>query len=228
MSQEDAFAVLQAYGIPIAPVARVHDAAEAVREAARLGWPVVLKAADARIVHKSDVGGVALDLCTPGDVERALAGMRDSIRRGAGLEVEAFVVQRQAPPGREVILGVTHDPLFGPLVMFGSGGRYVEVFRDVTHRVLPLTDVDAHEMIRATKGYALLSGFRGEPPVDLVTAEEMILRVAQLVSDFDCVQEMDVNPFLLAPQRADCMAVDVRIRVAAREEPGGQEGGSSG
>jgi acetate---CoA ligase (ADP-forming) len=217
MSQEDAFALLQAYGIPVAGVARVRDAAEAVRAATRIGWPVVLKAADARIVHKSDVGGVVLGLGGPEELERAVGAIRERIARAAGIEVEAFVVQRQAPAGREVILGVAHDPLFGPLVMFGSGGRTVEVFKDVTHRVLPLTDVDAHEMIESIKGYPLLSGFRGEPPVDLRMAEEMILRVAQLVSDLDCIQEMDINPFLLAPQRADCMAVDVRIRLAAPE-----------
>jgi acetyltransferase len=213
MSQEDAFALLRAYGVPVASVSRVADAEEAVAAAERIGYPVVLKASDARIEHKSDVGGVALDLRSGSDVKSALHVMRDGIRKTRGLEVEAFVVQRQAPPGREVILGMAQDPLFGPLLMFGSGGRYVEVFKDIAFRVLPLTDVDAHEMIESIKGYKLLTGFRGEPAVDLVSAEEMILRVAQLVSDFDCIREMDINPFLLTAQRADCMAVDVRIRL---------------
>ncbi|MFQ5599127.1 MAG: acetate--CoA ligase family protein [Candidatus Krumholzibacteriia bacterium] len=216
MSQEDCYTLLQAYGIPVAPVVRVHDAVEAATAAENLGYPAVLKASDSRIVHKSDAGGVALNLGSAEEVEQALEAMRQSVQRAAGIEeLEAFVVQRQAPAGREVILGMTHDPLFGPLLMFGSGGRHVEVFKDITFRVLPLTDVDAHEMIRSIKGFPLLSGFRGEPAVDLKTAEEMILRLAQLVSDFDCIQEMDINPFILTPQRADCIAVDVRIQLSA-------------
>ena len=133
-------------------------------------------------------------------------------------ELHSFVVQRQAAAGREVILGMAQDPLFGPLLMFGSGGRHVEVFQDIAFRVLPLTDVDAHEMVASIKGYQLLTGFRGEPAVDLVMAEEMVLRLAQLVSDFDCIQEMDINPFILASHRANCMAVDVRIRLASTSE----------
>jgi acetyltransferase len=214
MSQEDAFAVLQAYGIPVAPVRRVQDAGAARQTADEFGYPVVLKAADARIVHKSDVGGVALNLRNAAELEEAMHSMRERIRQADGSEVESFVVQRQATAGREVILGMAQDPLFGPLLMFGSGGRHVEVFQDIAFRVLPLTDVDAHEMVASIKGYRLLTGFRGEAAVDVHLAEEMILRLAQLVSDFDYIQEMDINPFILAPQRAHCMAVDVRIRLA--------------
>jgi acyl-CoA synthetase (NDP forming) len=126
-------------------------------------------------------------------------------------DIESFVIQEQAQPGREVVLGVTNDPLFGPLLMFGSGGRTVEVFRDVAFRVLPLTDVDAREMVRSIKGYALLQGFRGDPPVDVALAEEILQRLAQLVSDFDCIAEMDINPFVLTPERGGCVAVDVRV-----------------
>ena len=215
LSQEDAFALLQAYGIPVAAVRRVHAAHEAVAAAQRLGYPVVLKTADPRIVHKSDAGGVALGLRNAEEVERAVQAMSESIRRAHGFINDDYVVQRQAPAGREVILGMAQDPLFGPLLMFGSGGRHVEVFKDIVFRVLPLTDVDAHEMVTSIKGYLLLTGFRGEPAVDVALAEEMVLRLAQLVSDFDCIQEMDINPFILVPRRADCMAVDVRIQLSA-------------
>ncbi len=223
MTQDDGFALLQAYGIPVAAVRRVHDERDAVAAAAAMGYPVVLKAADARIVHKSDLGGVALNLRDAGELTTALRSMREHIRTRGGFEVEGFVVQRQAPAGREVILGVAQDPLFGPLLMFGSGGRHVEVFQDITFRVLPLTVVDAHEMTAAIKGYPLLTGFRGEPAVDLRMLEEMILRVAQLVSDLDCIQEMDINPFILSPRRADCMAVDVRVRLAPPETSGAEQ-----
>jgi len=215
MSQEDAFALLHSYGIPVASVRRVHAAHEAVAAAQVLGYPVVLKTADPRIVHKSDAGGVALDLRNAEAVEHAVHAMSESIRRAHGFINDDYVVQRQAPAGREVILGMAQDPLFGPLLMFGSGGRHVEVFKDIVFRVLPLTDVDAHEMVTSIKGYPLLTGFRGEPAVDVTLAEEMVLRLAQLVSDFDCIQEMDINPFILVPRRADCMAVDVRIQLSA-------------
>jgi acetyltransferase len=145
--------------------------------------------------------------------------MRDRVQARLGItDVEGFVVQREVATGREVILGMTLDPLFGPLIMFGSGGRYVEVFRDIVFRVLPLTDVDARDMVRSIKGFPLLRGFRGESPVDIAVAEEAILRLAQLVSDFDCIEELDLNPFILAPERQDCVVVDVRIKLAPRAE----------
>ena len=219
LSQEDAFALVEAYGIPVAPVVRVNDPAEAAAAAERLGYPIVLKVADHRIVHKSDVEGVALGLENAAEIGKALATMRDRIQARLGItDVEGFVVQREIPSGREVILGMTLDPLFGPLIMFGSGGRYVEVFRDIVFRVLPLTDVDARDMVRSIKGFPLLRGFRGENPVDIGMAEEAILRLAQLVSDFDCIEELDLNPFILAPARQDCLVVDVRIKLAPRPE----------
>jgi acetyl coenzyme A synthetase (ADP forming)-like protein len=216
MTQEEAFALVEAYGIPVAPVVRVANAVEAAVASERLGYPVVLKVEDTRIVHKSDVEGVATGLQSAEDVSRALETMRSRVHALRGIsDIEAFVVQNQVVSGREVILGMTLDPLFGPLVMFGSGGRAVEVFKDIVFRVLPLTDVDAHDMVREIKGFPLLRGFRGEAPVDIDVAEEAVLRLAQLVSDFDCIEEMDLNPFLLAPQRQNCRAVDVRIKLAA-------------
>jgi acetyltransferase len=216
LPQEEAFALVAAYGLPVAPVVHVATAVEAATAAERLGYPVVLKVDDARIVHKSDVEGVRLGLESAEDVERAVEDMRAGVGRSLGFaDVEGFVVQRQAPAGREVILGMTVDPLFGPLIAFGSGGRAVEVFGDIVYRVLPLTDADAHDMVRAIRGYPLLRGYRGESPVDLDLAEESILRLAQLVSDFDCIEEMDLNPFILAPRRQDCLIVDARIRIAA-------------
>jgi acetyltransferase len=215
LPQEQAFALVQAYGIPVAPVVRVTNAVEAATAAESLGYPVVLKVSDPRIVHKSDVEGVALDLRSAEQVEHAVEKMRASVLRIEHLDdVEAFLVQKQAPAGREVILGMTLDPIFGPLLMFGSGGRYVEVFQDITFRVLPLTDADAHDMVRAIKGYPLLKGIRGDSPVDIEAAEEAVLRLAQLVSDFDCIEELDLNPFILAPRRQDCVVVDARVRLS--------------
>jgi acyl-CoA synthetase (NDP forming) len=215
LPQEDAFALVEAYGIPVAPVVRVTNAVQAAAASERLGFPVVLKVEDRRILHKSDVEGVALGLDSAEEVGRALETMRRKIREAESItDVEAFVLQKQVPSGREVILGMTLDPLFGPLLAFGSGGRHVEVFRDIAFRVLPLTDVDVNEMVRSIKGYPLLRGFRGESPVDIDMAEEAVMRLAQLVADFDCIEELDLNPFILAPRRQDCAVVDARIRIA--------------
>jgi acetate---CoA ligase (ADP-forming) len=214
MTQEEAFALVEAYGIPVARVLRVTSAVEAAAAAERLGYPLVLKVEDRRIVHKSDVDGVALGLGSAEEVGLALETMRTRLRDAEGIaDVEAFVLQQQIASGREVILGMTLDPLFGPLLAFGSGGRYVEVFRDIAFRVLPLTDVDVHDMVRSIKGFPLLRGFRGESPVDIDVAEESVMRLAQLVADFDCIEELDLNPFILAPRRQDCAVVDARIKL---------------
>jgi acetyltransferase len=115
--------------------------------------------------------------------------------------------------GKEVIFGVTRDPEFGPVLLFGLGGIYVEVIRDVSVRVHPITDIDADEMIRATKGYRLLEGVRGEPPVDRELLRETLLRLSQLVADFDVIREMDINPFISAPRGATSAVVDARISI---------------
>jgi acetyltransferase len=115
---------------------------------------------------------------------------------------------------QEVILGMAHDPKFGPLIMFGMGGRYVEILRDVVFRVLPMTDVDAHEMVRAIRAYPLLEGVRGEKRVDIEFLEELILRLAQLVHDVDHIAELDFNPVIVSSDHAHCKIVDARVRVA--------------
>jgi acyl-CoA synthetase (NDP forming) len=115
---------------------------------------------------------------------------------------------------KEVILGVAQDPKFGPLLMFGMGGRYVEILRDVAFRVLPITDVDAHDMVRDIRSFPLLEGVRGDPPVDVGFIEEMILRLAQMVDEVEGIVELDMNPVIVTTDRAGCRVVDVRVKVA--------------
>jgi acetyl coenzyme A synthetase (ADP forming)-like protein len=207
-----AFQVLRHYGIPLVAGRRVETAKKAIEAAQEIGFPVVLKAVGADLVHKSDVGAVRLDLRDRKEFKSALREVEGALG-DAGIQPEGWLIQKMAAHGHEVIFGVSTDERFGPLLMFGLGGKYVEVFRDVRFGVTPLTVADAREMIRGVRGFALLEGVRGEAPVDLEILEEILLRLNQLVDRHPRIQELDINPFLAAPERGQCMALDVRIRV---------------
>jgi acetate---CoA ligase (ADP-forming) len=217
LSDELAFRVLRHYGIPLVAGRRVDTAAKALDAAEEIGYPVVLKAIGAELVHKSDVGGVQLDLRNRDDVERAL-GEIDSSLAAAGLKLDGYLVQEMARGGHEVIFGLSIDPRFGPLLMFGLGGKYVEVLRDVRFGVTPLAPSEARDMIRGLRGFKLLEGVRGEPPADLDHLEEILLRLAQLAERHRRIRDLDINPFLAAPVGVASKALDVRIRVG---EPNG-------
>jgi acetyltransferase len=204
--------VFEACGIRYFPWRETAAAAEAAACAGVLGFPVAVKLSAAAAIHKSDIGGVRLGLQTPAQVEAAVGEM---LERAAALDPAAtVVVQRMAPRGTEVIMGSSRDPKFGPLMMFGLGGIFVEVLKDVAFRVHPLTDVDAAEMIRSIKGYALLAGARGREPVHLATLETALLRLSQLLSEFPEIVEFDINPFFAAPTAEDSGAADARITLA--------------
>ena len=180
---------------------------EAVRAAAELGFPVALKAAAPEIVHKTDVGGVALDLGSPAEVERAYRAMAERLGRAMG----GALVQPMVPSGTETIVGVVQDPSFGPLVMFGLGGVATDVLGDRAFRILPLTDVDAAELVRSVRAAPLLFGHRGRPAVDVVALEDVILRVAALADAVPEVAELDLNPVVASEHGA--VAIDTKIRV---------------
>jgi acyl-CoA synthetase (NDP forming) len=129
-------------------------------------------------------------------------------------EEEGFLVQPMSAPGKEAILGMTTDPLVGPLVLFGLGGKYVEVFQDVAVRVHPITDVEAREMVESIRGYPLLEGVRGEEGVALPVVHSALLKMSALITDFPQLAEIDLNPFLLSAEPTDCRIVDVRVRLA--------------
>ena len=210
--EDEALLLLEAYGIPTAPWAVAHDAGEAVAAAARMGYPVVLKVISAKIVHKSDVGGVVVGLGDEQSVRDGYARLVRRVTERAGAAPDAVLVQRMIEHGRETIVGSTRDPRVGPVIMFGLGGVLVEVLKDVVFRVLPVTDVDAREMVRGIRGYKLLEGVRGETSVDLVALEETVQRVSQLVGDHEAIQEMDVNPLVAFPDRV--LALDARFALS--------------
>ncbi len=211
---EEAREVVAAYGFPFTRTVLARDLEETLDAAAELGYPVVLKATAASLSHKSDEGGVAVDLRNLEELAGAQRRMAKTLRPEH--PELCFQVQEMARGDREVILGMRNDPDFGPLLMFGLGGIHVEVLKDVAFRVHPITDADARDMIRSLRGHALLEGVRGAEPVPEDFLIEMLLRLDRLVADVPEIEEMDLNPLLVGAQRSDCAAVDVRIRL--REE----------
>jgi acetyltransferase len=208
--------LLECYGIPVARSIPAADATELYRIAHTVRYPVVLKAVAPGLVHKTEAGGVRLDLETPEALFVASRQMTEEVRRrhpALGEGALGFLIQEYVRGGREVILGMTHDPKLGPLVMFGLGGIYVETFHDVVFRVPPVTHLEAQEMIRQIRGFPLLEGVRGEPAVDLAGLAEIVERFSRLVEDLPQLAEMDINPLLLFPHAQDFRAVDVRARI---------------
>jgi len=214
LDEGESLALLEAYGIPVAPWKVAQDVEAAARAAQAMGYPVVLKVISRHIVHKSDVGGVVTGLENEKAVRDGWARMLRRVKERAGVEPEGVLVQKMVAGGRETIVGSTRDLKAGPLLMFGLGGLFVEVMKDVVFRVHPVSDVDAREMVRGIRGFPLLEGVRGETSVDLVALEEMIQRVSQLVGEQEAIAEMDINPLVAFPDRV--LALDARFRI----EPG--------
>jgi acetyl coenzyme A synthetase (ADP forming)-like protein len=203
-------ALLSSLGIPAAPVRLARDAKEAVAAARELGYPVVLKAVGPTIVHKTEVGGVKLDLA---DDEAVRDALRDLQKRLGATMTEALI-QKQVAGGVEVIVGATFDPTFGPLILYGSGGTLVELVADAAFRLHPLTDADAAAMLQEVRGTARLRGWRGAPPADEAALRELILRVSALQELCPEVREMDLNPVKVLAHGA--VVVDARVRVGRR------------
>lgn len=213
LNEVEAKRLLAHAGIPVTEAHLARSRAEAERLADTIGYPVVLKVVSGDIPHKSDVGGVQLNLSDRAAVGTAYNQILDSVRaRRPDAHIEGVSVQRQAPPGIEVIVGLTTDLQFGSVIMFGLGGVLVEVLRDVAFRVVPLTARDAREMIREVKGFALLQGYRGTPPADLGALEALLLKVSELAQRHPEIAELDLNPVFAYPDGV--LAVDARVVLA--------------
>ncbi|MDH5490454.1 MAG: acetate--CoA ligase family protein [Myxococcales bacterium] len=205
----DGFALLEAYGIPVAETRYATDLEGALGAAAHIGYPVALKIDAPSLVHKTDAGGVAAGLRDEAELVRAYRAMPRP-------EGGQFVVQAMLSGAVETVLGMVSDPAFGPLLMFGMGGIWIELFEDVAFKVHPLTDIDAAELIAGVRGTRLLEGFRGAPAADREALQDALLRLSKLVSDFPDIVEMEINPFFAAPIGQRSGAVDVRLRVEPR------------
>jgi acyl-CoA synthetase (NDP forming) len=204
--------LLESYGIRSADVSLATTADEAAQAARSMGFPVAVKLVSSTITHKTDVGGVVLGLESEDAVRGAFEQIRERLRAVGRLEeMEGVILQEMVPGGVEVIVGLTQDPSFGPLIMFGLGGILVELIKDVAFRIHPLTDVDAGEMMRSVKGYPLLEGYRGSAPADVAALRQLLLRVSAMVEDVPEIAEMDLNPVKVLSPGEGCCVVDVRI-----------------
>jgi acyl-CoA synthetase (NDP forming) len=203
--------LLEAFGIPIARTARTGSAADVCTVASDLRFPVALKVEHEAVVHKTDEGGVALNLADEDALTAAAAEMNERFEP-RGIK-PAYLIQEHLTGGREVIMGLSQSAGAGTMVMIGTGGIYTEVLRDAQFRLAPLTRADAGGMIKALKGYSILAGARGEPSVDMYALEDILLRLGRMAVEYPEIVEMDLNPVLAFPEPARTAVVDARIRI---------------
>lgn len=202
--------LLKQAGIPVIETKLARSKKEAISMGKEIGFPIVLKISSPDVIHKSDSGGVKLCLSNPTQVSRAYSEIISSIKqRYPKAIIQGVSVQRTAPLGVEVIIGVSQDPQFGPVIMFGLGGVLVEVLKDVSFRIVPVSKRDAQDMIREIKGYPILEGYRGQEPANISALEEIIVKVSQFVEQNPQIKELDLNPVFAYKDRA--IAVDARI-----------------
>lgn len=212
LQEHEAAQLLRAYGIPVAEGVLTSSAEEAGLAARRIGFPAVMKIQSSDILHKVDVGGVELGIRTEEGAQSAFQNIMDSVQaRQPEASIQGVYVSRQIPKGEEVILGLKRDPSFGPVIMFGLGGTFVEIFKDVSFRVAPLTRREALEMVQQIQAYPLLAGARGRQPRDVEAVVDAILRLSQLAIDFPQLQEIDINPLIVQDAGKGCVAVDVKM-----------------
>jgi acetyl-CoA synthetase (ADP-forming) len=208
--ETEAKTVCMEYEIPVTSFKLAKNEAEAVKFAEEIGYPIVLKIVSPDIIHKSDVGGVIVDLKSAKDVRNAYKQIIDNVKRHKPkAKITGLLVQEMAPSSTEVIVGAIKDPQFGPAVMFGLGGIFVEVLKDVTFRVAPITEDEAQEMITEVKAYPLLKGYRNTPPVDINAITKILLNTSRLVMEHQEIKELDLNPIMVYEKGAK--TVDARI-----------------
>jgi acetyltransferase len=206
--------ILEVYGFNIPEGRLVSTSEHAVEYAERIGFPVAMKIVSPGIVHKSDVGGVQLNLYTARAVRDAFDLMMLRVQRAyPEVKIDGVYLEQMCPPGREIILGMTRDRLFGPMLMFGLGGIFVEVMKDITFHLAPITHAEAMQMLKETRSYALLEGARGEARVDLDAIAAGLQRISQLGTDFPQIEELDINPFIVGPVGRDPFVADARMTV---------------
>ncbi len=215
LREDQALAVLEAYGFPVPAYRVCGDPNEAVAFAHRIGYPVVLRVISPQIVHKFDVRGVALNLTDAESLRKAFREMIAHIGQAMPeAEILGLLVRRMIPAGHEVILGAKRDQVFGPTVMFGLGGLFVEILKDVTFALVPIDRAAAGRMVRGVRAHALLEGARGTHRADFESIEQCLLRLSQLVEDFPRIAELDINPLIVGPAGQGSAVADVRIRLS--------------
>lgn len=215
--EPEANLVCRLYGIPVAELKLAETLEEALEASDTLGYPVVLKIVSPEILHKSDAGGVFVDLKTPQEVRRAYHKIiENAMKYKPDARVIGVVVQKMAAQSTEVVIGVTKDPTFGPALMFGLGGIFVEVLEDVSFRLAPITEEDALEMIHEIKAFKILKRVRGREPADINALVDILLKVSKLVIEHEEIEQLDLNPIFV--YREGAKAVDTRILLSKKDE----------
>jgi acetyltransferase len=209
---EDTVDLLNCYGICIVETSVARSADKAAAIAAQAGFPVVVKLNSSSITHKTDVGGVILDLNSKDEVKTAFNTIKDKLAAiGRESEMEGVIIQKMITGGVEIIAGVTQDPTFGPLIMFGLGGVQAELLKDIVLRLHPLTELDASEMVSSIKMASLFEGFRGAPPSDIQAVQDLLLRLSAMVEGIPQIAELDFNPVKVMAEGEGYRVVDARI-----------------
>jgi len=212
--EEEGLEILSAYGFPLPKSILAKTEDEAVEAANKIGYPTVMKIASPQIVHKSDAGGVKVNLSSDKEVRDAFKVIVDNAKKyDSKAEIKGVLIVEMVKGGKEMIIGSKLEPGFGPVVMLGMGGIYVEILKDVTFRLAPFTDQEANDMISSIKTKKLLDGVRGEKPSDVEKLSECIQRLSQLVTDFREIKELDMNPVLVMQKGEGCKILDVRIGI---------------
>jgi acyl-CoA synthetase (NDP forming) len=212
VSEPEGHDILSAYGLPVPPCRLAKTEAEALAAAREFGYPVVLKVVSPQILHKTEFGGVRVNVTDDAKLRADYAGLLESVGgKAPQADVWGVLVQKMAPKGTETILGMKRDRSFGPLLMFGLGGIMVEVLKDVVFRVAPINEMSADSMVTGIKAARLLQGFRGEPARDVEAIKECLQRLSQLVTDFPEFDELDINPLLVYEQGKGALVLDARF-----------------
>lgn len=208
--ETEAKTICMEYGIPVTKFKLAKNEAETVKFAEEIGFPVVLKIVSPDVIHKSDVGGVMLNLKDKKEVRAAYRQIMKNVKKHRkDAKIVGLIVQEMAPPSTEVIVGAIKDPQFGPALMFGLGGVFVEVLKDVTFKIAPITEAEAREMLTEIKAYPLLRGYRNTPPADTETIVKILLNTSRLITEHMEIKELDLNPIMVYTKGAK--TVDARI-----------------
>jgi acetyltransferase len=218
LTTRESIDVLDAYGIRVCKSGFATNIDEVVTVGNSIGYPVVMKMTSKTTSHKTDVGGVRVNIQSEGQLRAEYKDLIAKLTEKGLIDgLEGVIIQEMVKGNREMVCGIATDPQYGPMMMFGLGGVFVEVMKDVTFRIAPLTDVDAEEMIKSVKAYKLLEGARGTTPAQMNQIQETLLRLSQLVSDFKFIDELDINPLLISEKTGEGIAVDGRIKVRMEE-----------
>lgn len=218
LTTRESIDVLDAYGIRVCKSGFATTEDEAVAIANSIDYPVVMKMTSKTTSHKTDVGGVRVNIQSEAQLRAEYKDLIAKLEERGLLDgLEGVIIQEMVKGNREMVCGIATDPQYGPMMMFGLGGVFIEVMKDVTFRIAPLTDIDAKEMIKSVKAYKLLEGARGTKPAQMEQIEETLLRLSQLVNDFKFIDELDINPLLISEKTGEGIAVDGRIKVRMSE-----------